>query len=424
MATPKKPGTGSQRPARVSLADARSARKTKPGVADAITPEQYRRAREGIGPMLGGKFSAAWIARHSGEVLSRAHAEYVEWLADNPPADNPVGWILQCAYWRAQNLYDSERRKPATAPLDSIFHIADDSEPDPEQRAVESDRRRLLADALGHLPEKERKLLAYVYFGDLSIREAGRKLGWAKSAADRHHKAAMEKMLALVGDRKLLSNAILGPAAHAAVTGEGHRALYAFTDAALLPARYVAAVGTEAAEIGANRIAELARRLVPFSDAGNAMATGGAGRVVAQCGAAAGIAACSLLAGPAVEQGVENVLPDRPARSSPPRRSRLPRPQPAPAVPIPDHSAQSQQQQREGANQARAERRQRRQEARAAEAPPPPAGQGGQPTGGEFGDNNFEPGSSEAEAPATEPAPAPPPPAGQGGQPSGGEFGL
>jgi RNA polymerase sigma factor (sigma-70 family) len=377
--------------------------------------------------MLARKFSAAWIADNGRDLLSRANTEYIEWLEDNRPAANPVGWVLNCAYWRAQNLLDSERRKPRPAPLDSVFHLADEATPDPEQQALENDRRRRLMDALAHLPPKEAKLLALVYYDGQSIREAGRQLGWGKSAADRHHKAAMEKMAALVGDPKLLSHATIAAAAQAAVSGEGQGALRALADGALLPAREAIAVSSDAVEVGAHRLADLTRRIFPFADAGNAAASGGAGRVLAQCGAAAGIAVCSLVAGPALDQGVQALVPDRhgePRREAPaPSRPRRPTPSPTPAREAPAPSTSTDRPAAAVRTAARRERRRRQEEARASKAPPPPPAAG--QTGSEFGSSNFEPGSSEAEQPAEpEPAPAAPPPADHGGGSSAGEFGL
>jgi RNA polymerase sigma factor (sigma-70 family) len=169
-----------------------------------LTSGELRRAEEGIGPTLGQKFSAAWIAKNGRDVLGQAIVEYVEWLKNNDPARNPVGWILKCASWRAINLLDSEKRKPRPASLDSFFHLADESEPNPEQQALNDDRQWRLREALSHLSKKERELLMMVHCEDMSVRGAGRKLGWRKSAADRHHKAAIEKMLVLVGDPGLL----------------------------------------------------------------------------------------------------------------------------------------------------------------------------------------------------------------------------
>jgi RNA polymerase sigma factor (sigma-70 family) len=233
---------------------------------------------------LARKFSAQWITEHHRDLLAQANAEYLEWLEENPPADNPVGWILNCANWRAINVLDAEMRRPPSAPLDAVaLRVADESTPTPEQQALDRDRRRRLDDALRRLPEKEQQLLALVYFDGHSIREAGRMVGWGKSAADRHHAAAMEKMAALVGDRRYLSPATLALLFVGAVR-----------DAIKAPFRL--------ARNFAHRLAPLAESAAP------ATATSGAGRALAQCGAVVGIAICSVLAAPAAEQGVHSVL--------------------------------------------------------------------------------------------------------------------
>jgi RNA polymerase sigma factor (sigma-70 family) len=248
-----------------------------------VTGAEMREAERGLKIMLGAKFPKMWIAEHSREVLGQAHVEYQEWLKANPPARNPVGWLCTCAYRRAQNIRDSERRRPTATPLDTVFHLADERTPTPEQEAIERDRQERLREALSHLPEKEVKLLALVYFEDNWIREAGRKLGWKKSAADRHHNTAMEKLRALVGDdRSLFSPATLGLAAYlAARDGRSSRLL----DTALTPARELLAIGAELASVAGRRLGELARALSPFSDTGTAAANSGFGRAAGVCGA-------------------------------------------------------------------------------------------------------------------------------------------
>ncbi|HEY8083332.1 MAG TPA: sigma-70 family RNA polymerase sigma factor [Solirubrobacterales bacterium] len=236
-----------------------------------VTGAQMREAERGLKLMLRAKFPRVWINEHAAEVLGQANVEYQEWLEDNPPARNPVGWLLTCAYRRALNLRDSESRKPTPASLDSVFHVADEATPTPEQQALDHDRQNRLREALSHLPDKEVKLLSLVYFEDNSIREAGRKLGWQKSAADRHHGTALEKLRALVGDdRSLFSPATLGLAAYLASRGRVSR----FIDAVR------------------RSVVELARTLSPFSDAGTAAANSGVGRAVGVCGAGIVAAVC------------------------------------------------------------------------------------------------------------------------------------
>ncbi len=223
--------------------------------------------------------------------------EYAEWLENNPPARNAVGWLLTCAYRRAQNLLDSQTRKPSEASLEAVFHLPDEVTPSPEQQALDHDRQERLREALSFLPEKECKLLALIYFEDHSIREAGRKVGWQKSAADRHHNWALEKLRALVGDdRSLLSPATLGLVAWDVSRGEGHRPFAAGVDAALVPAREAFAIGTEIVTVRAQRLAELWRRLSPFTDPTSAATTSGGGRVAGACGVALATVVCGVAA--------------------------------------------------------------------------------------------------------------------------------
>ena len=276
--------------------------------------------------MLRRRFSAVWIAENASDLMAQANVEYAEWLEDNPPARNPVGWLLTCAYRRAQNLLDAETRKPSTAPLDSVFHLADESTPTPEQQALDHERGERLRRALGHLPEKECKLLALVYYGDHSIREAGRKLGWQKSAADKHHKRALEKLEALVGDRSLLSPAGLGWAAWAVAYGRGHRLARAI-DRALEPGREALARAVEAAGWVGRQLGDAGRRLAPLSDHASAVASSGPARLVGACGVTAASVVCGLAVSGVVPAGgvaVHAATPAkgraRPARSQPAAR--------------------------------------------------------------------------------------------------------
>jgi RNA polymerase sigma factor (sigma-70 family) len=359
-----------------------------------------------------------WIAENAKDLLAQANIEYAEWLEDNPPARNPVGWLLTCAYRRALNLLDTQSRKPRPAPLDSVFHLADESMPTPEQQALDRDRQSRLQEALRFLPKKECKLLALVYFEDLSIREAGRKLGWQKSAADRHHNAALEKLKALVGDRALLSPATLGLAAWTVAKGEGSRPWAAPLEAGLELAREGLAVGVETVSIGAHRAGEAARRLAPFSEPGNAAAAGGAGRVAGQCGVAAGIAVCGLLGAGPVTSGMNAILsgksPDR-ARS----RAVEARPASAPVAPatLSDLSPPSPFPRRDRSTQDEGPADAEQPTARQSRNPQFrfPVDQGEQSTS-EFGDNNFEPGSPP-------PVESSPPSSGSSGDSSGSSGG-
>jgi DNA-directed RNA polymerase specialized sigma24 family protein len=169
-----------------------SERSSSPELHQVITPAELREAERTLKGMLGAKVPRLWITQHAQEALGQALIEYLEWMATNGPARNPTGWLCTCAYRRTLNLGDSERRRPRLDPLDTVFHLPDERTPTPEQEAIDHDRQERLRKAMSHLPEKEVKLVALVYYGNNSIREAGQKLGWEKSAAARHHDTAMD----------------------------------------------------------------------------------------------------------------------------------------------------------------------------------------------------------------------------------------
>lgn len=262
------------------------------------TPAQLAEAERGLVVGLRRRYSAAWIARNAADLLAAANVEYAEWVQKNGgPAHNPVGWLLNCANWRAADLLDAEGRRPPSTSLDELFHIADDRTPTPEQEALGSDRRERLASALGHLPDKERRLLALVYYGDRSIREAGRELGWEKSAADRHHRVALEKLRALAGDRSLWERSSILVALKAAI------------------------------DWIRRQLAELGRRLSPAADHASAAASSGGGRLLGACGVAVASVVCGLAASTIAPTGVDDarpaVGPPQPAPASTGSRAEL-----------------------------------------------------------------------------------------------------
>jgi RNA polymerase sigma factor (sigma-70 family) len=278
------------------------------------TPAELREAERGLRAVLAPTFSARWIAQNLRDLLNQANVEYAEWLRDHRPASNPPGWLVQRARWRALDLVERENRQ-AGPPLDSVVHSAEDPEPTPEEAVLERDRHRRIAEAMSHIPEKDRRLLALVYGEGHSIRAAGRLLGWGKSSADSHHAEAMKRLRALIGPRELLSPSLVGLAAQAAalrdrpglLRGIGARVSAALQDLVDPVAR---TVGSASRSVG-----EAARRSLPFTDAGATAASGGgAGRLLAQCGALAGAAICSaiIVSSPPVEQ----VLPLHPPRAT------------------------------------------------------------------------------------------------------------
>jgi RNA polymerase sigma factor (sigma-70 family) len=300
---------------------ARTEKERASAASRAVTPTQLREAERGLKHVLAPTFPARWIAENVSDVLNEAVAEYVEWLSDHKPLADPVGWLVERGRWRALDRVKRENRRSGPS-IDAVIHLVEDPAPTPEDALLERDRHRRIADALSHIPERDRKLLALVYYEGHSIRAAGRLLGWGKSSADSHHAEAMKRLRALVGERELLSPALVGLVAQAMVLrdrtrlvgGIANRISAAVQDLADLVARSVnsAARGAE----------EAARRAAPLTDPGAATISGNAGRVLAQCGTLAVICGALLLS-PA-EQGIRTVLHPHHRPGSTPTHERRP----------------------------------------------------------------------------------------------------
>ncbi len=272
------------------------------GGGEPISGAHLREAERGFLALLRAKrFPRAWIDKNAIDLLAQAASEYAAWLKDHKAEPNPVGWLITCAYRRAVNLLDSESRRPPTTSLDAVIDHGDQRTPTPEQEALANDRQRRLREALHCLPARDRRLISLVYFEDRTVREAGRRLGWRKSAADRHHQAALERLRAIVGDdRALLSPAVLGLGAWVALADDRAPGLRGIPRALASVAQ---GAGAPLAEL-ARRLAAGARRLLPLAEPGSAAASSGAGRVAGACGAGLLAAVCGL-----VVAGVQPPLP-------------------------------------------------------------------------------------------------------------------
>jgi RNA polymerase sigma factor (sigma-70 family) len=290
-----------------------------------IDGAHLREAERGLRALLRAKgFPAAWVDKNAIDLLAQAAGEYAEWLKGHRAEPNPVGWLLTCAYRRAVDLLDSEGRRPPTTSLDAVVDLGDRGTPTPEQEALANDRQRRLREAMRCLPARDRRLISLVYFEECSIREAGRRLGWRKTVADRRHQEALQRLREIVGaDRSLLSPAGLGFAAWVAAS-EGRT-----TSLSGLPHALGAVAQGAGAPVGdlARRLAAGARRLMPFTESGSAAASAGAGRVAGACGAGLVAAVCGLaavgvhpsLSGGGGSPSRPHVTAPKPRKSSPPQ---------------------------------------------------------------------------------------------------------
>jgi RNA polymerase sigma factor FliA len=77
--------------------------------------------------------------------------------------------------------------------------VADEGE-SPEQTILEQEKRRLLAEAVGNLPEKERMVMALYYQEGLTLKEIGAVLGVTESWICQLHTRALQRLRTTLSD--------------------------------------------------------------------------------------------------------------------------------------------------------------------------------------------------------------------------------
>lgn len=244
------------------------------------------------------RLSQHFIERNCSDLLARARFEYSRHLAEGDEIHNPVGWLIHCAWRRAQNALEAERRTPQHFSIEEGAWFADDATPTPEEEVLEDDRRRRIQEAVDRLPLDERKVIELTYFEGLSVREVGRVLAWDKSKAARRHRAALDRLRQLLGIEDPDALAIeIGLAAWLSIATQQGSGIQ-------LPAGFEAAADTTSRGIG-NLIArahELARRVISggAAEPGMGAAASGVARTAGVCGAAALACVASGVVGPGV----------------------------------------------------------------------------------------------------------------------------
>lgn len=83
---------------------------------------------------------------------------------------------------------------------ESMGEIADDTA-DPEREAELADAARIVRECIDQLDEKEKNVIRDYYFGNLTLEEAGGKMGLSKSWTSRVHSRALRNLASLVQKR-------------------------------------------------------------------------------------------------------------------------------------------------------------------------------------------------------------------------------
>jgi RNA polymerase sigma factor (sigma-70 family) len=270
-----------------------------------LSSRQLEAAELGFKQLLRRKrFSAGFRERHTADLLAQARLEYARHVAAGEEIENPVGWIINCAWRRTQNVLKHESHAPRRVSGEAGPEFAVETRT-PEEEVLAADRRRQLQAAIEELSREELRLIALTYFEGMSVREASEALGWDKCKGDRRHHAALKRLKQQLGVENIDALGIeIGIAAWAAAAaGSGAGPIGSAADA--LPR-----IATELLA----RAQELARRALTggAAEPGIGSTAGIAARTAGVCGAAAVACLASGVIGPGL--GGVGVGGHRPAR--------------------------------------------------------------------------------------------------------------
>lgn len=162
----------------------------------AFTTFAYYRVR---GAMFDGLRTMGWYSRadYARYRAEERATEYLKSQAEREGAARANDAAGAAGATQEQALADVAAALSAVAAvhitcLDAAAAVADERLPPPDA-ALETGRLgRRVREAIGALPDKERRLMELYYFGDKNLEEAGAELGLSKSWACRLHARAVD----------------------------------------------------------------------------------------------------------------------------------------------------------------------------------------------------------------------------------------
>lgn len=169
-------------------------------VNDGLSGAELEAARLGFNQLLRRRrFSAQWIGQHGEEAFGQAALEYSRKLAEGERIENPPGWIIECAWRRTKSELEAEERSPDVVSTEKSRPLAERVEPGPEETLLDFERFAKVRTAIAELSADRRRILALSYFEGFSVRQAGERLHWHPSKAQRAHEGAKRQLHELLG---------------------------------------------------------------------------------------------------------------------------------------------------------------------------------------------------------------------------------
>jgi RNA polymerase sigma-70 factor (ECF subfamily) len=109
-------------------------------------------------------------------------------------------WLLRIVTNEARNRRKAAGRRAHLAVRVAQDRPSGDAVPSPEVSVLEQEQRRILLEAMNRMGEKDRVVIAYRYFLEMSEEEMAQSLGWARGTVKSRLSRAIGRLRGLISD--------------------------------------------------------------------------------------------------------------------------------------------------------------------------------------------------------------------------------
>jgi RNA polymerase sigma-70 factor, ECF subfamily len=117
-----------------------------------------------------------------------------------------AAWIMAITRHRVvDELRQRSRRREAPYSVDDLLAAAEDADVGVEEQAWAHDRRRQVLDALSQLPEEQRRVIVFAYFGGLTQSQIAVVLNCPLGTVKKRTRLALQKLRASLAEQPVVT---------------------------------------------------------------------------------------------------------------------------------------------------------------------------------------------------------------------------
>jgi RNA polymerase sigma factor (sigma-70 family) len=143
-------------------------------------------------------FPRYFVENDAEDAFAQAGLELSIVLGRGERVFNPSGWLINCAWHRAVNRTVREKRSPTVLVPDDQLERAGDERPGVVDEILQDEQAAAVRLAIRQLTEQEQTVVRLLFYEELSIRGAAKKLGWTPSRVQRRKESAERKLSRLI----------------------------------------------------------------------------------------------------------------------------------------------------------------------------------------------------------------------------------